>query len=70
MKSLDVTKNAIQDAERLLSQLPSQKADLENFLSDTRNLLTPEQEALLRRKQIQENAYRSIEGETLPPEEN
>jgi len=70
IKSLEVTKNAIVEAETKLSKLPGQKAEMESFLDETKNLLTPQQEAMLRRKQIQENAMRSIEGETLPPEED
>lgn len=69
MKSLEVTKNAIIDAETKLARLPGHKAEMENFLEETKNLLTPQQEAMIRRKQIQENAMKSIEGETLPAEE-
>lgn len=68
MKSLEVTKNAIIDAETRLARLPGQKAEMENFLEETKNLLTPQQEAMLRRKQIQENALKSIEGDILPAE--
>ena len=70
MKSLEVTKNAIIDAETRLARLPGQKAEMENFLEETKNLLTPQQEAILRRKQIQENALKSIEGDILPAEDN
>ncbi len=70
IKSLEVTKNAIVDAENRLARLPGQKAEMEKFLDETRNLLTPQQESILRRKQIQENALKSIEGDILPPEDN
>ena len=70
MRSLEVTKNAIVDAETKLARLPREKAELENFLQETSNMLTPEQEAILRRKQVRENATKSIEGKVLPPEED
>jgi len=70
MKSLEFTKDAIIEAETKLARLPLQRNQLETFLAETRNLLTPEQEALVRRKQVQENAMKSIEGETLSAEED
>ncbi|NCV98902.1 MAG: hypothetical protein EBW31_05245 [Actinobacteria bacterium] len=56
MRSLEITQAAIQDAEARLSRLPSQQNAIEEFIAETRSLLTPEQEmAISRRKTIEEN---------------
>lgn len=66
IRSLELTKNAISDAEFRLARLPEEQLEIEKFLEETRNLLTPEQEMLLRRKQIQESAKRQqLEGEVI-----
>lgn len=70
LKTLEMTKSMMADAEYQLAKLPEHRMQLERFLDETKNLLTPEQEMLLRRKQIQEFAHLTLEGELIDPEGN
>lgn len=51
IRALDLTRDAIAEAEYRLSKLPSQQLALEDFLKETASLLTPEQQVLLSRRQ-------------------
>jgi len=50
IKSLDITRNSIVEAEYLLSKLPAQQNSIEDFLRETQSLLTPEQQVTLSRR--------------------
>lgn len=66
IKSLDLTREAISEAEYRLSKLPTQQNALEEFLKETENLLTPEQIVILaRRKSIENSKNPDIEVEVL-----
>jgi len=62
IKSLDLTRDAIADAEYRLAKLPSQQIALEDFLHETSTLLTPEQQLLLSRR-------KSLDKANQPPHE-
>lgn len=70
IRSLDLTRDAMAEAEYRLSKLPSQKAALEEFLEGTKNLLTPEQQVLLsRRKSINQQAQEPVDAEVVDAEQ-
>jgi cell division septum initiation protein DivIVA len=50
IKSLDLTRDAIAEAEYRLSKLPAQQNSIEEFLRETQRLLTPEQQVMLSRR--------------------
>lgn len=70
IKSLDLTRDAIAEAEYRMSKLPVQQVALEDFLNETASLLTPEQQVLLaRRKSINKAAEPAIEPEVVEVDE-
>ena len=69
IKSLDLTRDAIAEAEYRLSKLPGQQNALEDFLKETANLLTPDQQILLsRRKSIEKVAEPALDAEVIETE--
>jgi len=70
IRALDLTSDAIAEAEYALSKLPDQKLALENFLSESSNLLTPDQQLLLaRRKSVTQGPQAAIEPELIEASE-
>lgn len=66
IKSLDLTRDAIAEAEYRLSKLPGQQVALEDFLKETASLLSPDQQVLLsRRKSIEKVSEPAIEAEVI-----
>ncbi|MCF8529547.1 MAG: hypothetical protein K9G13_06600 [Aquiluna sp.] len=66
IKSLDITRNSIAEAEYLLSKLPAQQNSIEEFLLETQNLLTPEQQVTLSRRNYLDKADQAaIEPEVI-----
>ena len=62
VKSLDLTRDAISEAEYRLSKLPAQQNAIEEFLRETQNLLTPQQQVILaRRNSIEKNNQPALE---------
>lgn len=69
MRSLEITQAAIQEAESSLSRLPSQQNAIEEFIAETKSLLTPEQEMAISRRKTIEDSRRSIEPEVVEEDE-
>lgn len=66
MKSLDIAREAIAEAEYRLSKLPSQANAIEAFLEETSKMLTPEQEVIIaRRKSLNDSARKPLEAEVI-----
>ncbi len=66
VRSLDITREAIAEAEYRLAKLPSQQNSIEEFLSETRSMLTPEQEVIIaRRKSLEQAISQPIEAELI-----
>lgn len=69
IRSLDLTRDAIAEAEYRLSKLPGQQVALEEFLKETASLLSPEQQVLLaRRNSMNRVAEPAIEAEIIEAE--
>jgi len=70
IKSLDLTRDAIVEAEYRLAKLPMQQAALEEFISETEGLLSPEQQVMLSRRQSMKRLAeaKAIEPEVIPSE--
>ena len=57
------------EAENRLARLPELQANIEQFISDTKSLLTPEQEVIIaRRRGIEESSRKPIEPEVIADE--
>ena len=70
MRSLEITREAIADAEYRLSKLPTQQNAIEEFLSETKSLLTPEQEIIIsRRRSLEQSLKAPIEPEVVEEDE-
>lgn len=70
IKSLDLTRDAIAEAEYRISKLPGQQIALEDFLLEIASLLTPEQQVLLsRRRSINKAAEPVIEAQVIAADE-
>lgn len=66
IKSLDITRDAIAEAEYRLAKLPAQQNAIQNFLEETRQMLTPEQELLIsRRKSLENYSSKPLEAEVI-----
>ena len=66
VRSLDITREAIAEAEYRLAKLPSQQNSIQDFLSETRSMLTPEQEVLIsRRKSLEQTNQPPLEAELI-----
>jgi ElaB/YqjD/DUF883 family membrane-anchored ribosome-binding protein len=65
MRSLEITQAAIQDAEARLSRLPSQQNAIEEFIAETKSLLTPEQEMAISRRKTLEESRKPLEPEVV-----
>lgn len=59
MRSLEITRDAIAEAEYRLANLPAQQNAIEEFLSETKSMLTPEQELVIARRRSLENIVRA-----------
>ena len=71
LRSLEITREAIAEAEYRLAKLPTQQNNIEEFLSETRSMLTPEQEVIVsRRRSIEKLAREPIEPEVVGEEYN
>jgi len=69
IKSLDITREAIAEAEYRLAKLPTQQNSIEDFLSETKSLLTPEQEIIIsRRRNLESSLRKPIEPEVMQAE--
>ena len=68
MRSLEITQAAIQEAEIRLSKLPSQQNAIEEFIAETKSLLTPEQEMAISRRRSIEESRKPIEPEVVVEE--
>lgn len=68
MRSLEITQAAIQEAEARLSMLPSQQNAIEEFIAETKSLLTPEQEMAISRRKTIEESRKPIEPEVVAEE--
>jgi cell division septum initiation protein DivIVA len=69
MRSLEITRAAIQDAEARLARLPEQQNAIEDFIEETKSMLTPEQELIVsRRKSIEESMRKPVEAEIVDEE--
>ena len=68
MRSLEITQAAIQEAEARLSMLPSQQNAIEEFIAETKSLLTPEQEMVISRRKTIEESRKPIEPEVVAEE--
>lgn len=68
MRSLEITQAAIQEAEIRLSRLPSQQNAIEEFIAETKSLLTPEQEMAISRRRSIEESRKPIEPEVVVEE--
>jgi hypothetical protein len=70
MKSLDIAREAIAEAEYRLSKLPQQSNAIEAFLEETARLITPEQEVIIaRRKSLNESLSKPVEADLVQDEE-
>ena len=70
MRSLEITRESLMDAEQRLARLPGLQASIEQFISETNSLLTPEQEVIIaRRKSLDEKFSKPLEAEVSEPEE-
>ena len=66
LKSLDIAREAIAEAEYRLSKLPTQANAIEAFLEETSKMLTPEQEVIIaRRKSMDDSARKPLEAEVV-----
>jgi 16S rRNA G1207 methylase RsmC len=66
VRSLDITREAIAEAEYRLAKLPSQQNSIQDFLAETRSMLTPEQEVLIsRRKSLDQAIAQPLEAELI-----
>jgi hypothetical protein len=66
VRSLDITREAIAEAEYRLAKLPSQQNSIESFLEETRSMLTPEQEVIIARRKSLEQAFQQpLEAEVI-----
>ena len=66
MKSLDIAREAIAEAEYRLSKLHQQSNAIEAFLEETSRLITPEQEVILaRRKSLSESLSKPLEADLV-----
>ena len=66
IRSLDITREAIAEAEYRLAKLPAQQNSIEEFLSETRSMLTPEQEVIIaRRKSLEQAIQPPLEAELI-----
>jgi hypothetical protein len=66
VRSLDITREAIAEAEYRLAKLPSQQNSIESFLEETRSMLTPEQEVIIARRKSLEQAFQQpLEAEVV-----
>ena len=66
VRSLDITREAIAEAEYRLAKLPSQQNSIESFLEETRSMLTPEQEVIIaRRKSLEQAVQQPLEAEVI-----
>lgn len=69
IRSLDLTRDALAEAEYRLSKLPGQQLALEDFLKETASLLSPEQQVLLsRRKSINKASEPAEDAEIIEVE--
>jgi len=70
MKSLDIARQAIAEAEYRLSKLPQQANAIEAFLEETARMITPDQETILeRRKSLNESISKPLEADLVQDEE-
>jgi predicted nucleic acid-binding Zn-ribbon protein len=65
IKSLDLTREAIAEAEYRLAKLPAQQNAIESFLEETRLMLTPEQQVIISRRKSLEKSLAPLEGELI-----
>ena len=70
MKSLDIAREAIAEAEYRLGKLPGQANAIEAFLEETSRMITPEQEVMIaRRKTLDDSMRKPIEAEVVAEDE-
>ena len=70
LKSLDIAREAIADAEYRLSKLPEQANAIEAFLEETSKMITPEQEVIIaRRKSLDESRRIAVEADLVSDSE-
>ena len=66
VRSLDITREAIAEAEYRLAKLPSQQNSIQEFLNETRSMLTPEQEVIIaRRKSLDLATAKPLDAELI-----
>jgi cell division septum initiation protein DivIVA len=71
MRSLDIAREAIAEAEYRLSKLPQQANAIEAFLEETARLITPEQEVIIaRRKSLNESLSKPLEADLVQDAES
>jgi ElaB/YqjD/DUF883 family membrane-anchored ribosome-binding protein len=71
IRSLDLTRDALAEAEYRLSKLPGQQIALEEFLKETASLLSPDQQILLsRRKSINMASEPAVDAEIIEVDNN
>ena len=71
LKSLDIAREAIAEAEYRLSKLPEQANAIERFLEETSKMITPEQEVIIaRRKSLDASLRQPVEADLIQDDES